>query len=159
VNVEYARPTLIRDGYEQALNDLMSGVDPLSVRDSLLGLFNSPRFSGDCIAFNICDQFHYTLGLVYDLTGEKGNAIDQYLWVWRNYGQSSYAILARLKLNFVPLPTYTPTAVFTPTPLPTRTPTPTIPTPTSLPAPTDTVTPTSTFTPTPTGTNTPTITP
>lgn len=165
VDVEYARPTIIRDGYEQTLNDLMAGAEPLKIRDTLLALFNSPRFAGDCIAYNICDQFHYTLGLVYDLVGEEGNAIDQYLWVWRNYGKSSYALLARVKLNYFPLPTYTRTPIPTRTSIPTRTPTPTTQTPTITMTPsvtvtpTDTVIPTSTVTPTSTDTNTPTITP
>jgi hypothetical protein len=165
VDVEYAHPTIIRDGYIQALNSLMDGTAPVVVRDSLLQLFNSPRFTGDCIAFNICDQFHYTLGLVYDLVGEQGNAIDQYLWVWRNYGQSPYTTLARLKLNYFPLPTYTRTPVPTSTPVPTRTPTPTTLTPTMTNSPTftitptRTVTPTSTRTPTQTDTFTPSVTP
>ena len=123
VDVEYARPTIIRDGYYLALHALLDGADPMTVRESLLELFNSPRFIGDCIAFRICDQFHYTLGLVYNLTGEEGNAIDEYLWVWRNYGQSPYAILARLKLDYFPLPTYTQPAVPSRTPTSTRTPT------------------------------------
>ena len=170
VDVEYSRPTIIRDGYEKALNALMTGTDPVTIRDTLLELYKSPRFMGDCIAFNVCDQFHYTLGLVYDLIGEEGNAIDQYLWVWRNYGKSSYALMARVKLNYFPLPTYTRTPIPTSTSIPTRTPTATrtttntlTPTPTVSPTitvtPTDTVIPTSTVTPTSTETETPTITP
>ncbi|MGE5123651.1 MAG: hypothetical protein ACM3H7_03980, partial [Acidobacteriaceae bacterium] len=46
---------------------------------------------------------------------------DEYLWVWRNYGQSPYALLARLKLDYFPPPTYTPSPVPTRTPTPTRT--------------------------------------
>jgi hypothetical protein len=157
VDVEYARPTIIRDGYYQALNALMDGTDPVTIRDTMLGLYASPRFKGDCIAFKICDQFHYTLGLVYDLIKEKGNAIDQYLWVWRNYGQSPYATMARLKLDYFPLPTYTRTPIPTSTTVPTRTPTPTTQTPTSTNSPTSTVTPT--YTLTPTSTNTLTATP
>ena len=170
VDVEYSRPTIIRDGYEQALNALMAGKDPVTIRDTLLEVYNSPRFKGDCIAFNICDQFHYTLGLVYDLIGEEGNAIDQYLWVWRNYGKSSYALMARVKLNYFPLPTYTRTPIPSSTSIPTRTPTatrtptntftPTITiSPTATVTPTDTVIPTFTVTPTSTETNTPEITP
>lgn len=143
VDVEYARPTVILDGYQQALNDLMAGGDPKETRDSLLTLINSPRFPGDCIAFNICDQFHYTLALVYDLLGESDNAIDEYMWVWRNYGKSQYAIMARVKMNRFPLPTYTRTPVLTSTTAPSQTPTRT-----------NTSTPTSTVTPTPTVTAT-----
>jgi hypothetical protein len=165
VDVEYARPTVILDGYTQALNALMDGADPKQIQATLLQLLNSPRFIGDCIAFNICDQFHYTLGFVYDLNGEVGNAIDQYLWVWRNYGKSPYTQLARLKLDYFPLPTYTMTPVPTKTPTRTRTPssatitsTRTI-TPTYTLTPTDTPTLTATITPTGTDTATPTSTP
>jgi hypothetical protein len=158
VDVEYARPTVILDGYQQALNNLMSGTDPSIVLTSLMELYNSPRFKGDCIAFNICDQFHYTLALTYDLLGKQDNAIDEYLWVWRNYGQSPYATMARLKLNHFPLPTYTRTPVPTSTTAPTRTPTPTS-TPTNTPTrtatSTNTLTPTETESPTPTETPTP----
>ena len=122
VDVEYARPTVILDGYTQALNELMSGTDPSLVLTSLLEIYNSPRFKGDCIAFNICDQFHYTLALTYDLLGQQGNAIDQYLWVWRNYGTSPYATMARLKLDYFPLPTYTRSPIPTGTRVPTLTP-------------------------------------
>jgi hypothetical protein len=160
VDVEYARPTVILDGYNQALNDLVNGVGPEVVLGHLLALYNSPRFKGDCIAFNICDQFHYTMALVYDLLGQNGDAIDQYLWVWRNYGTSPYATMARLKLNYFPLPTYTRTPIPSSTTAPTRTPTlsPT-PTLTRTPTATFTITPTPTVTPTSTETSTPTATP
>ncbi len=148
VDVEYARPTIILDGYQQTLNNLMSGTDPSVVLTSLLELYNSPRFKGDCIAFNICDQFHYTLALTYDLLGQQGNAIDEYLWVWRNYGQSPYATMARLKLNHFPLPTYTHTPIPTSTTAPTHTPTPTTQTPTSTASFTPSITPTPSATPT-----------
>lgn len=155
VDVEYSRPTVIIDGYQKALNELMSGSDPSTILNSLLVLYNSPRFKGDCIAFNICDQFHYTLALTYDLLGQQGNAIDEYLWVWRNYGQSPYATMARLKLNHFPLPTYTRTPIPTATTAATRTPTPTS---TATSTPTRTSTPTLTPTPTETNTPTPTVT-
>ena len=137
VDVEYARPTIILDGYNQALIALMDEASPIEVRNTLLDLLNSPRFVGDCIAFRICDQFHYTLALAYNLTGEDSHAIDEYLWVWRNYGQSPYSTLARLKLDYFPLPTYTQT------PPPSRTPTPTGTLPTSTITPTRTPTSTS----------------
>jgi hypothetical protein len=158
VDVEFTRPTFIQDGYEGALIALINGTAPMTVRGKLLELFNSPRFAGDCIAFNICDQFHYTLALVYDLLGEQGSAIDEYLWVWRNYGQSPYATMARLKLDYFPLPTYTRTPVPTNTIAPTRTPTNTR-TPTSTVTDTTTMTPTFTLSPTATETNTPTVSP
>ena len=123
VDVEYSRPTLILDGMIDAQNALFQGADPRLVLDNLLELFNSPRFKGDCIAFRICDQFHYLLALVNDLLGEQGSAIDEYLWVWRNYPRSPYATMARLKLDYFPLPTYTFTPIPSRTPTRTRTPT------------------------------------
>jgi hypothetical protein len=171
VDVEYARPTIILDEFTIALNALMDGADPKLIQNDLLELLNSPRFKGDCIAFNFCDQFHYTLGLVHDLNGEFGNAIDQYLWVWRNYPKSPYTTPARLKLNYFPLPTYTNTPIKSPTPTRTRTPSSATPTSTQTVTPTMTISPTPTITstvtptltstivPTDTETNTPTSTP
>ena len=154
VDVEYARPTFIRDDYVQALNDLMDGADPAEIKQKLLEIYNSSRFKGDCIAFNICDQFHYTLALVYDLLGEQTSAIDEYLWVWRNYGNSPYAIMARLKLDYFPLPTYTRTPVPTRTTAPTKTLSPSF-TPSITPTPTSSSTPTLSPTSTSTDTATP----
>ena len=91
-------------------------------------------------------------------SGEQGSAIDEYLWVWRNYGSSPYTTMARLKLDYFPLPTYTRTPVPTKTPAPTRTPT-LSPTPTNTRTPTATNTPTATSTPTQTPTATFTSTP
>lgn len=165
VDVEYARPTTIRDGFTLALNNLMEGADPIVIYQTLLELLHSPRFAGDCISFRICDQFHYTLGLVDNLIGELDDAIDEYMWVWRNYGGSPYALLSRLKLDYFPLPTYTRTPIPSGTPSSTRTPssaTPTLTrtiTPTRTSTSTRTITPTATVSPTPTDTLTPTITP
>jgi hypothetical protein len=156
VDVEYARLTIIRDGYEQAAASLLNGQDPSMVRDDMLLLLASPRFIGDCLAFGICAQFHYTLGLAYELSGDEGNAVDQYLWVWRNYGRSPYAVMARLKLLYFPLPTYTPRPTGTFTPTNTFTPGPTI---TATLTPTPTPTPTDTTIPAPTETSTLTATP
>jgi hypothetical protein len=156
VDVEYARLTIIRDGYEQAAASLLNGQDPSMVRDDMLLLLDSPRFIGDCLAFGICAKFHYTLGLAYELSGDEGNAVDQYLWVWRNYGRSPYAVMARLKLLYFPLPTYTPRPTGTFTPTNTFTPGPTI---TATLTPTPTPTPTDTTIPAPTETSTLTATP
>ncbi len=147
VDVEFARPSIIQDGYIGAVNSLFDGAEPMTIRGKLLELYNSPRFKGDCIAFNICDQFHYALALANDLAGEQGSAIDEYLWVWRNYGSSPFTTMARLKLDYFPLPTYTRTPIPTNTVAPTRTPT-LSPTPTLTRTPTATRTPTSTPTPT-----------
>lgn len=119
VDVEYNRPTFIKDGYNQALRDLFSGVEPSQVRQSLLDLQKSDRFAGDCFNFWICDQFYYTLGLTYELTGDVLPAVNTYVDLWWNYARNSlFTVMARQKLHFIPPP---PTA--TPTPTSTRTPT------------------------------------
>lgn len=135
VDVEYNRPTIIKDGYQAALNKLFSGVDPLTIRNTLLDIKSNERFAGDCDNFWICDQFFYTLGLTYELTGDDLTAVDIYIDLWWNFVRNSlFTIMAREKLHFIPPP---PTATSTPTI--TRT-------PTNTPDPNATVTPTRTAT-------------
>jgi len=145
VDVEYARPTVIREALDRARRSLLNGVDPERVLAELLELGASARFAGDCAAFGICAQYYYTLGLAYDLTGELLNAIDSYLIVWRYYPLSPYTLMARLKLELLPAtPTFTPTATATMTPTITTTllPGETVThTPTPIDTPTTTVTP------------------
>ena len=130
VDVEYSRPTFIRDRLDNATKALFSGIDPAYVLGELLSIHSSPRFAGDCIAYGICARFYYTLGLAYQLTGNQLSAIDWYLTTWREYPQSPYTLMARLKLELIPAtPTWTPTITRIPTitntPDPNRTSTPT----------------------------------
>lgn len=130
VDVEFARPTFIRDRLDNATQALFSGIDPAYVLGELLSIHASPRFAGDCVAYGICARFFYTLGLTYQLTGDSLSAIDWYLSTWREYPQSPYTIMARLKLELIPAtPTRTPTITLIPTitntPDPNRTNTPT----------------------------------
>ncbi len=130
VDVEYSRPTFIRDELNSATQALFFGVDPAWVLSELLEIRASPRFAGDCVAYGICARFYYTLGLVYELTGNQLSAIDWYLTTWREYPLSPYTLMARLKLELIPAtptttPTITqiPTITYTPDPLRTATPT------------------------------------
>ena len=97
VDVEYSRPTFIRDNLELAIQALLSGTDPEVVLADLREIRISPRFAGDCNAFGICARFYYTLGLAYELTGDQLNATGSYLTVWRTYPFSPYTLMARLK--------------------------------------------------------------
>ena len=130
VDVEYSRPTFIRDELNSITQALFLGVDPAWALTELLETHSSPRFAGDCVAFGICARFFYTLGLAYELTGNQLSAIDWYLTTWREYPLSPYTLMARLKLELIPAtPTMTPTMTqiptitYTPDPLRTSTPT------------------------------------
>ncbi len=143
VDVEYSRPTFIRDELNSVTQALFFGVDPAWVLGQLLEIRSSPRFAGDCVAFGICARFYYTLGLAYSLNGDQLSAIDWYLTTWREYPLSPYTLMSRLKIELIPAtPTFTPTITpiptitWTPDPLRTSTPTtetypPVYPTPTS----------------------------
>jgi hypothetical protein len=145
VDVEYSRPTVIRQALDQATQALFNGVDPDRVLIDLQAISASPRFAGDCIAFNLCARYYYTLGLVYELTGDSLNAIDSYLTVWRYYPLNPFTIMARLKLELLPAtPTFTPTATTTLTPTVTTT---LLPGQTVTHTPTPTETATNTITP------------
>ncbi len=149
VDVGYTLPTIIPDGIQQNQQALYSGADPAQVIQSLLALQTSPRFLGDCRALSICDQFYYTLGLAYELSGNETDTLGAYLYLWRDQPKSPYTQMARLKLELRPMP---PTATRTPTPTRTETeaPDPNV-TPSVTPTPTETSTPTETVTPTDTG--------
>ncbi len=130
VDVEFSRPTIIRDELNSISQALFLGVDPAWALSELLETYSSPRFAGDCVAFGICGRFFYTLGLAAQLSGDQFSAIEWYLTTWREYPLSPYTLMARLKLEFIPAtPTSTPTITRTPTitftPDPDRTSTPT----------------------------------
>jgi hypothetical protein len=116
LDVEYSRPTFIRDELNSATQALFFGVDPAWGLSELHEIRSSPRFAGDCVAFGICARFYYTLGLADELTGNQLSAIDWYLTTWREYPLSPFTLMARLKLELIPAtPTSTPTITLTPT--------------------------------------------
>jgi hypothetical protein len=152
-------PDRFADAVQKAEDDLFSGVDPVQVRDELLGLEKFPGLT--CQNTWTCDHYYYLLGLAHELTGETQKAIEAFHRVWIDYSASPYTIMARLKLAgspvFIsPTPTLLPTATASLSPTVTITGTPPTATPTSgtqtttVTAATSTVT--STATPTVTGT-------
>jgi hypothetical protein len=122
--------------------ELFSGFDPARARDNLLDLRYSSRFA--CLNWFDCANFDYALALSHELAGDTREARALYYQIWRDYADSPFATMARLKidpgLSNTPTPTPTPTFTPTPTDTPTITPTPTI---------TDTPTVPPTLTPTP----------
>jgi hypothetical protein len=154
---EFARPTIIRDHLEEAIQGLFSGEKPEKILEQLIEIKESPRLIADCRAFQICDRFWYTLALVYQITGYDRKAVDTYIHLWWEESKSMYNVMGRLKLIFLPPP---PTFTATPTRTRTVTPTPTITnTPDPFATPSLTPTQTLTVTPDPNITSTPTRTP
>jgi hypothetical protein len=114
VEAEVVSPvtTYTLDTLEENQAALLSGVDPNMVRDSLLEVLNSGRFN--CLNDRICDRFYYTLGLAYELSGDTREAIDTYIKLWWENGQSPYTKIARLKIGLA-TPTPTPLRAITAT--------------------------------------------
>jgi hypothetical protein len=140
---------------------LLTGVDPIQVREELLRLKASSIFTCN---YATCTQYFYTLGLANELAGHEQNAIDAYLELWREYPRHPFATMARLKLSgaaVLPTNTPSPTSTITPTTTPTPTITGTLPTitPTITPTSTSTVDETATPSSTPTEIGTPSATP
>lgn len=169
--VEVTRPPYIKEGILTAAESLLAGVGPDRIITDLLKLQEDWRFRVDCIEYKICDIFYYTLALAYELDGQQDQALNTYLYLWRDFPYSPYTLMSRYKLELIPVtptftrtPTITPTGTNTPdvnaTPTITLTPTETLTpepgsTPTDTPTPTESSTPTETATVTPTNTATP----
>ena len=158
---------LTRQALDEIEESLLSGEDPTQVHNDLIALRDSTFFTCDYLQ---CPRFLYLLGLDNELLNNDRSAIDAYLELWRDFFESPYVTMARMKLAgpaIPPGPTITPTRTRTPRPTGTltRTPTPTgtllTPTPSTTPTPTGTLltpTPTMTgtqYTPTPSQTPTP----
>lgn len=159
VTVAFTPTTFTIDTLDNAQNALFSGTNPAQVRDTLVQLQDASKFN--CLNYRICDRFTYILGLANELSGHPQDAIDAYLLLWRSQPSSPFTIMARLKLQAIPLssptPTRTPTGTqsVTPNPSPATTGTPTM---TSTITPSGTVSVTVTVMATGTATITPTIT-
>jgi hypothetical protein len=104
--------TYTRDTLKENQDAILSGVDPTLVRDSLLDVLNSGRFN--CLNHRICDRFYYNLGLAYELSGDVREAIDTYIKLWWENGQSPYTKIARMKIGLI-TPTPSPTSAVTTT--------------------------------------------
>lgn len=142
-----------------AINALLSGATPLLIRDELVNLRFSENFA--CLTDDDCAYYYYVLGLANQLALDEEQAVSNYILIWNEYPNTTFAPIARLKLaykpGFGPPPTFTPTPTitYTPTRTPTITPTPTYTiTPGPSPTASDTPTPTSTHTPGPSPTST-----
>lgn len=133
--------------------DLLSGIDPETIRQELIKLGESPFFT---CTFQLCPRYFYLLGLSSELAGKERQAVEAYLDIWRRFLDSPFATMARFKLegpSVPPGPTITPTFTQTRPVTATQTRTPTITgTP---PTATPTFTQTSPPTLTPTVTDTP----
>jgi hypothetical protein len=146
---------LTQEGLDAIQERLLSGSDPVQIRAELLALREAPVFT---CSYLLCPQYQYLLGLTDELIGDPIGAVDAYLQLWRDYPDSPYTIMARLKLARIdltatptPVPTLTPTsqASLTPTasptslpPTQTASPTVEVATPTLSPIPTETPEPT-----------------
>ncbi len=149
VDVEFIPNTYTKNTLERAVQSLFAGEDPAKALNILVMLQKSDYFN--CKNYGICDRFYYMLGLANELSGQEKPAIDAYVQLWWDYGNSPYTIMARLKLE--------PRTNNTATPGPTLTPAPTLtPIPTGVGTPEITATPTITSTPSPTPTGTTTTT-
>lgn len=122
----------------QVEQNLLNGQDPALALVELQALRQSGRFN--CSTDQICDRYRYLLGLAAELSGDIFLARDAYIELWWENSTSPLAAAARLKLQFIPLPTPTEVASLTPTVTPTSL-TPTV-TPTSPASPSATLTPT-----------------
>ena len=132
---------------------LLSGGDPIQMRDDLIILEQQPFFT---CSYLLCPRYYYLLGLANELSTQGKAAVDAYLQLWRGFLESPYTTMARFKIAgpaVPPGPTVTPTRTITPIPTKTVTRTPTI---TFTPTLTGTLpTPTPSTTPTPTQSGTP----
>jgi hypothetical protein len=144
---------LTRQALDRIEESLLAGDDPTQLKDDLITLRDSPIFTCNYL---LCPRFLYLLGSVNELLNDDRSAIDSFLELWRDFFESPYVTMARLKLAgpaVPPGPTITPTRTKTPRPTQTITRTPTITGTPPTSTPSRTLTPTGTLlTPTPTST-------
>jgi tetratricopeptide (TPR) repeat protein len=107
--------TYTRDALLETQDVLLSGGDPAQARDSLLEVLESNKFN--CLNDRICDRFYYTLGLAYELAGDRRKAIDTYIQLWWENRNSPFTKIARMKIGVItPTPSATNFGAKTPTP-------------------------------------------
>lgn len=142
-------PDRFQDAVDAARTALLSGSDAEEVYKELVALEKFPGLL--CRARWGCDEYYYLLGLAAELAKNPNDAIEAYLYLWRNYTRSPFTTMARLKLLWTGVaPTLTRTVTPAGTPTPTVSGTPG--TATIMPTLTSTqfgtvATPTLTFTP------------
>ena len=89
-------PNKFQDGLNAAKLDLFTGTSPELVLDDLLALQESPGLL--CRSTWSCDEYYYLVGLAAELAGKRNVAVEYYLKLWRDYSNSPYTTMARLKL-------------------------------------------------------------
>ncbi len=94
----------IVDTISNSERELLSGTDPIHVKNRLLSLQYPGLFPciGDSYQCWISSKYLYLLGLAYELSGNETQAVETYLSLWRNYPQSEYAYIAYSKLEPAP---------------------------------------------------------
>jgi hypothetical protein len=153
----YHWPNRFDEGLQATRQALFAGSPPSRVVQQLLDLQTNPGLL--CAPYWTCDPYYYLLGLANELAGNKSAAIDAYLRVWRDYSNSPYTTMVRLKVSgasvqpsITPASSQTPLATAIQSETATATPTLTGTPPTETPTPTETLTPTPSETPTPSAT-------
>jgi hypothetical protein len=61
--------------------------------------FEKKEERGSIISYYDCASFYYTLAFAAELVGKEDRAIEHYYAVWRMFPESSFAVMARLKLE------------------------------------------------------------
>jgi hypothetical protein len=146
--LQYHWPNRFDEGLQSASQALFGGSPPQQVVQQLVDLQTNPGLL--CAPYWTCDSYYYLLGLANELAGNKSAAIDAYLQVWRDYSNSPYTTMVRLKVSGASvLPSITPITSMTPLPSSTATATFATTPPSGTPTPTASLTPTQSETPTP----------
>ncbi len=99
-------PDRFQDAVDAAREALLSGADPKEVYQELVLLEKFPGLL--CRARWSCDEYYYLLGLAAELAKNPNDAIEAFLYLWRNYSRSPFTTMARLKLvwtGVTPTPT------------------------------------------------------
>ena len=89
-------PNKFQDGLNAAKLALFTGTSPELVLDDLLTLQESPGLL--CRGTWSCDEYYYLVGLAAEIAGKRNVAVEYYLKLWRDYSNSPYTTMARLKL-------------------------------------------------------------
>jgi hypothetical protein len=90
--------------FEETLNssyaDLIQGSEPTLVLEALQSI--NDLIDEDKSHRISYARYYYVLGLVSELLQEEESAIEYYLQLWKNFPDSTYAVMARLKLREIP---------------------------------------------------------
>ncbi len=87
--------TFLIQALERIQTGLLLGENPEEIRAQLLAMQQTPAFKCGPLE---CDKFYYLLGLSNELAGDQQNAVNNYLQLWKDYPDSFFTIMARIKL-------------------------------------------------------------